>query len=69
MRVVVGGLGEDVVHVAKRVIDGQGAQHALRGGAMLAIDARVALCAWYTLMGGSRMSRRGCGPRGKARHR
>ena len=41
---VVGGLCEDVVNVAKRVIDDQVAQHALRDGAMIAIDARVALC-------------------------
>ena len=40
----VGGLGEDVVHVAKRVLDDQGAQRALREGEVFAIDARVALC-------------------------
>ena len=44
--VVVGCLGEDVVHVVKRVIDDQGAQHALREGEMRVIDARVALCVW-----------------------
>ena len=41
---VVGGLGEDVAHVAKRAIGDQGAQHALRGGDMRAIDARVVVC-------------------------
>ena len=41
---VVGGLGEDVVHSVTRVVDGQGAQHALRGGDTRAIDARAALC-------------------------
>ena len=41
---VVGGLGEDAAHAVKRVLDGQGAQHALRGGEMRAIYARVALC-------------------------
>ena len=44
LRVLEGGLGEDVVHVAKRVLDDQGAQHALRGGEVRAIDVRVALC-------------------------
>ena len=61
---VVGGIGEDVAHVVNVVIDGQGAQHALRGGEMRAVDARVAL--WvcecvrtgYTLMGDIRRSRR-----------
>ena len=42
--VVVGGVGEYAVHVVTRVLDDQGAQHALREGAMFAIDARVALC-------------------------
>ena len=41
---VVGGIGEDVVHEVKRVLDDQGAQHALRSGGMRAIDARAALC-------------------------
>ena len=41
---VVGRLGEDVVHVVKRVLDDQGAQYALRESEMRAIDARVALC-------------------------
>ena len=43
---VVGGIGEDAAHVAKRALDDQGAQHALREGAIRAIDARVALCVW-----------------------
>ena len=43
---VVGGLGESVVHVVKRVLDDQGARYALREGAIRAIDARVALCVW-----------------------
>ena len=61
--VVVGGLGEDVAHVVKRVIDDQGARHALREGRMRAIDDRVALCVCdrvstrYTLMGGRRRYR------------
>jgi len=42
--VVVGCIGEDVVHVVKRVVDDQGVQHAFRGGEMRAIDARVAVC-------------------------
>ena len=42
--VVVGGLGEDEVHVVKRVIDGLGAQHDLRESEMRGIDVRVALC-------------------------
>ena len=42
--VVVGGLGESVVHVVKRVLGGQGARYALREGEMRAIDARVAWC-------------------------
>ena len=42
--VVVGGLGEEVVQVVKRVLDDQGAQHALREGEMCAVDARAALC-------------------------
>ena len=41
---VVGGLGEEVVQVVKRVLDDQGAQHALREGEMCAVDARAALC-------------------------
>ena len=41
---VVGVLGEDGAHVVKRVLDGQGAQHALREGEMRAIDDRVVLC-------------------------
>ncbi len=43
---IVGGLGEDVVHVAKRVLDDQGVKRALRQGEMRAIDARVALCVY-----------------------
>ena len=42
--VVVGGLGEDEVHVVKRVIDDLGAQHALRENEMRGIDVRVAPC-------------------------
>ena len=42
---IVGGLGEDVVHMVKRVLGDQGDQHALREGEVRAIDARVALCA------------------------
>ena len=42
--VVVGGFGEDVVHVVKRALVDQGAQHALREGELRAIDARAALC-------------------------
>ena len=42
--VVVGGFGEDVVHVVKRALVDQGAQHALREGEMCAIDDRVAVC-------------------------
>jgi len=42
--VVVGGIGEDVVHVVKRVLDDQGAQYVLREGEKRTIDARVALC-------------------------
>ena len=41
---VVGGLVEDVVHVVKRAIDYQCAQHALREGEMRAIDDRAVLC-------------------------
>ena len=41
--VVVGGLGEGVAHVVKRVLDDQDAQHALRSGGMRVIDARAAL--------------------------
>ena len=41
---VVRGIGEDVVHVVKRVLDEQGAQHALREREMRPIDASVALC-------------------------
>ena len=44
LRVLDGGLGENVVHVAKRVLDDQGAQHALREGELRAIDDRAALC-------------------------
>ena len=44
LRVLEGGLGEYLVHVAKRVLDDQGAQHALRGGEMRAIDDRAVLC-------------------------
>ena len=40
---VVGGLGEDVVHVVKRVLGYQGAQHSFRVGEMCAIVARVAV--------------------------
>ena len=40
---VLGGLGENEVHVVKRVIDGLGAQHALRESEMRGIDVRVAL--------------------------
>ena len=42
--VVVGGLGDGVVHAVKRVLDDHGAQHAFREGEKRAIDARVALC-------------------------
>ena len=42
--VIVGGIGEDVVHAVKRVLDDQGAQHAVREGEVRAIDARVAWC-------------------------
>ena len=45
MRVVVGGLGDDVVHGLKRALDDYCAQHALREGEMRAIGDRVALCA------------------------
>ena len=40
---VVGGLGEGVAHMVKRVLDGQGAHHALREGEMRAIDDRAVL--------------------------
>ena len=43
---VVGGIGEDVVHEVKRVLDEQGAQHALRSGGMRAIDACAAVCVY-----------------------
>ena len=43
MRVVVGGLGEDVVHGVKRVLGYNGAQHPFRVGKMCAIVARVAV--------------------------
>ena len=33
-----------VTHVVRNILDGQGAQHALREGEMRAIDAPVALC-------------------------
>ena len=42
----VGGIGEDVVHVVKRVLDDQGALYALREGETRAIDVRVALCVY-----------------------
>ena len=42
--VVVGGVGEYVVHVVTRVLDDQGAQHALREDGICASDGRVALC-------------------------
>ena len=42
--VVVGGVGEYVVHVVTRVLDDQGAQHALREDGIRASDGRVALC-------------------------
>ena len=45
----VGDLGADVVHVVKRVLDGRGAQHALRDGEVRTIDARVALCVYVKL--------------------
>ena len=43
--VVVGGLDDAVVNVAKRAFDDQSAQHAVREGELYTIDARVALCA------------------------
>ena len=43
---IVGGIGEDVVHVAKRVLDDQGAKRALRESETRAIDDRVALCVY-----------------------
>ena len=57
--VVVGGLGDGVVHAVKRALDYQGAQHGVREGVVRAIDARVLLCAchavstWCTSLGGS----------------
>jgi len=72
---IVGGLGEDVVHVVKRVLGDQGDQRARREGEVRAIDARVALCACSgvsprcTPMRGNRGYRRRCGPYGKTRHR
>ena len=42
---VVGGLDDAVVNVAKRAFDDQSAQHAVREGELYTIDARVALCA------------------------
>ena len=44
---VVGGIIEDVVHVATGVLDDQSAQHAVREGELRAIDARTALCVCY----------------------
>ena len=41
---VEGDIGEDVVHVVKRVLDDQGAQHARREDGMRAVDARATLC-------------------------
>jgi len=41
---IVGGFGEDEVHVVKRALDDQGAQHALREGEMRAIGDRVSFC-------------------------
>ena len=73
--VVVGGLGEDVVHVLKRVLEDHGAQHAIRAGELRAIDARAASCVCQgvstrcTSMGDARGSRRTCGPGGIARPR
>ena len=68
-------IGEDVVHVIKRVLDDQDAQHARREDGMHAVDARTTLCvckgigAWYTPMGGGRRCRRRCGTCGKRRPR
>jgi len=62
--VVVGGLGDGMVHAAKRALDDQGAQHAVREGVVRAIDARVAVCVChgvstsYTPLGGSWRYRR-----------
>ena len=41
---VVGGLDDAVVNVAKRAFDDRSAQHAVREGELRTIDARAALC-------------------------
>ena len=72
---VVDDIGEDEVRAVKRVLDELGAQHALREDEMRTIDARAALCVCqgvsmrYTTTGGSRTSRRRCGPCGKTHPR